>query len=121
MAEEFDLIVLGGGRASNLALATAKAGWKKALIEKDKLGGTCPNRGCVPSKLLIGFSEVARTVRHADRHFVDAEINGIDLPKMFSSVNEWIGGVDGRYEGRMVDAGVELIRGEGKFVGHKTV
>lgn len=61
--ETFDLIVLGGGRAATLAVAAAKAGWKTALIERDRLGGACPNRGCVPSKLLIGFSEVARHVR----------------------------------------------------------
>jgi dihydrolipoamide dehydrogenase len=76
MPEQFDLIVIGGGLASALAIATAKAGWKTALIERDKLGGACPNHGCVPSKLLIGFSEVARHVRHADRHFIDAEWNG---------------------------------------------
>ena len=51
--KEFDLIIIGGGRASNLALKAANKNKKVALIEKSKLGGTCPNRGCVPSKLLI--------------------------------------------------------------------
>ncbi len=117
MSESFDLIVLGGGRAANLAIATANEGWKTALVERDLLGGVCPNRGCVPSKLLIGFADAARHVREADRHFVDAEFKGIDLGKMFDSVNEYIGGVDGRYEGRGAAAGVTLIRGEGKFTG----
>jgi mycothione reductase len=121
MPEEFDLIVLGGGRASGLAVAAAKAGWKTALIERDKLGGACPNRGCVPSKLLIGFSEAARHVRHADRHFIDAEWRGADLEKMFESVNDYVGGVDGRYEGRVEATGATLIRGEGRFVGPKTI
>ncbi len=121
MPETYDLIVLGGGRASGLAFATAKAGWKTALIEKDKLGGVCPNRGCVPSKLLIGFAEAARHIRHADRHFVDAELKHVDLNRMFESVNDYVGGVDGRYEGRAIDAGVDLIRAEGRFVGPKTI
>ncbi|MGY8694277.1 MAG: FAD-dependent oxidoreductase, partial [Verrucomicrobiia bacterium] len=56
MIEIYDLIVVGGGRASNLAIAAANSGLKTALIERDKLGGACPNRGCVPSKLLIGFA-----------------------------------------------------------------
>ena len=81
--EQYDLIILGGGRASNLAIAAAKAGRKVALIERDRLGGACPNRGCVPSKLLIGFAEAARHVRHADRHFVDADFKGIDTKRLF--------------------------------------
>lgn len=117
--EKYDLIVLGGGRASSLAIAAAKVGKKVALIEKDKLGGACPNRGCVPSKLLIGFAEVARHVRHADRHFIDAEYRGVDTKRLFGSVNEWVGGVDGRYQERVEKAGVTLIRGVGRFVGVK--
>ncbi len=65
--KKYDLIVIGGGRASNLAFAAGQAGQRVALIEKDRLGGTCPNRGCVPSKLLVGFAEAARHVREADR------------------------------------------------------
>ncbi len=121
MSEHFDLIVLGGGRASALAIAAAKAGQKVALVERDKLGGACPNRGCVPSKLLIGFAEAARNVRHADRHFTKATYEGTDVKAVFESVNEWIEGVDGRYEGRVEASGVTLIRGEGRFVGEKTI
>lgn len=119
--EQYDLIILGGGRASNLAIAAAKAGKKVALIERDRLGGACPNRGCVPSKLLIGFAEAARHVRHADRHFVDADFKGVDTKRLFESVNDWASGVDGRYQGRIEKAGATLIRGEGRFVGPKTV
>jgi len=72
MTETFDLIVVGGGRASGLAIAAAQSGLKTALVERDKLGRACPNRGCVPSKLLIGFAEAANRVREADRHFIDA-------------------------------------------------
>lgn len=121
MSETFDLIVLGGGRAANLAIPAAKAGLKTALVERDRLGGACPNRGCVPSKLLIGFAEAARHVRHADRHFIDAEFRGTDLRRIFASVNEYVGGVDGRYQGRVDEAGVTLLRGEGRFVGRKTI
>lgn len=121
MGENFDLIVLGGGRASSLAIATAREGWKTALVERDKLGGACPNRGCVPSKLLIGFGEASRQVRHAERHFVDGEWRGADLGRMFESVNDYIGGVDRRYESRVAAAGATLIRGEGRFSGPKTI
>lgn len=121
MSEQFDLIVLGGGRAANLAIPAAKAGWKTALIERDRLGGVCPNRGCVPSKLLIGYGEAARRVQDAGRHFIDATFNGIDLDRVFQETNDEIEPVDGRYEGRASKAGVELVRGEGRFVGPKTI
>jgi mycothione reductase len=121
MIETYDLIVLGGGRAANLAIAAAKDGWKVALIERDRLGGTCPNRGCVPSKLLVGFADAARHVREAGRHLIDAEYRGVDLKEIFLSVNGYIAGVDGRYRDRVAEAGVTLIRGEGRFAGHKRV
>ena len=119
--ETFDLVVLGGGRAAGLAIAAAGSGLRTALVEKDRLGGTCPNRGCVPSKLLIGFSEAARHVREAGRHLVDAEYGGIDLPGVFASVNDYIAEVDGRYEQRVRASGAELVRGHGRFSGPKRI
>ena len=118
--EHYDLIVLGGGRAANLAIAAAQAGRKVALIERDRLGGTCPNYGCVPSKLLIGFAEAARRVREADRHFITARIEDIDHERIFREVNEWVAGVDGRYESRLPE-GVTLHRGHGRFVADKEI
>ena len=69
--------------------------------------------------LLIGFAEAAHHVRGADRHFIDAQLNHIDTARVFESVNDYVGGADGRYEGRMKEAGVEIIRGEATFVGQK--
>ena len=66
MLETYDLIVIGGGRAANLAIPAAKAGMKTLLIERDLLGGACPNRGCVPSKLLIGFGFAQQVHRARD-------------------------------------------------------
>ena len=91
-----------------------------ALIERDKLGGTCPNRGCVPSKLLIGYAEAARRVREASRHHIDATINGIDRQKMFDEVSEWIAGVDPRYESRLQD-NVTLYRGTVSFLSNNEI
>lgn len=121
MSESFDLVLIGGGRASNLAIAAAKEGWNVALIERDRLGGACPNKGCVPSKLLIGFAEAARNVRNAGRHFIHADLRSIDTARIFESVNDYVHGVDGRYQKRLQDAGVEVIRGEGRFTGPKQV
>ncbi len=119
--ETYDLIILGGGRASNLAIAASKAGWKSAIVERDLLGGTCPNRGCVPSKLLIGFADAARHVRHAGHHFIQSDYHGADLTKIFESVNDYVSGVDPRYQRRLEAADITLVRGEGRFTDHKQI
>ncbi len=116
----YDIIIIGGGRASNLAVAMAAAGKTVALIERDKLGGSCPNRGCVPSKLLIGFAEVARKVQEASEHFIDAEIKSMDVERMIRDTNEWSSHVDARYESRHPDT-LDLYRGHGSFASDKVV
>ena len=116
----YDLIVIGGGRASNLAVAVAAAGESVALIERDKLGGSCPNRGCVPSKLLIGFAEVARKVQEASEHFIDAEIKSMDVASMIRDTNDWSALVDARYESRHPET-LDLYRGHGAFVSDHVV
>jgi len=65
--KNYDLIVLGGGNAIDVARDCGAAGMRVALVEKGPLGGTCPNRGCIPSKLLIGHADAARHVRAAGR------------------------------------------------------
>ena len=118
--KKYDLIVLGGGRASVLAVAAAATGKSVALIEKDKLGGTCPNRGCVPSKLLIGFAEAARKVREASEHYIEAEIKSIDVARMIRETNAWSHEVDARYQSRHPDS-LDLYRGHGAFVSDQVV
>ncbi|MBI2147209.1 dihydrolipoyl dehydrogenase [Candidatus Woesearchaeota archaeon] len=62
----YDLIIIGSG--GGLALAAAELGWKVALVEKEKMGGTCLNRGCIPSKMLIYPAEVAEFIKNAGKH-----------------------------------------------------
>jgi dihydrolipoamide dehydrogenase len=118
--KKYDLIIIGGGRAANLAIEAGKQGHRVALIEKEVLGGTCPNRGCVPSKLLIGYAEVARQIKDAARFFIDVEIKNIDVEKMFAATNEWISRVDPRYEERLPES-VDLFRGHARFSSNKAI
>ena len=57
--KHYDLIVFGGGNAISTAIDCGAKGMKVALVEKGPLGGTCPHRGCIPSKLLIGYADAA--------------------------------------------------------------
>ncbi|NQY21269.1 MAG: dihydrolipoyl dehydrogenase [Campylobacteraceae bacterium] len=118
--KKFDLIIIGGGRASNLALKVSKAGKKVALIEKSALGGTCPNRGCVPSKLLIGYAHVARSIKEASRHFIDASINSINVDKIFEETNKFVSQIDSSYESKF-NENVEVFRGQGSFLSNNVI
>src|SRR6478736_2682917 len=121
--QKFDLIVIGGG--SGLDIATAAAfhnGLKVAIIEKDRLGGTCLNRGCIPSKLLIHSADVAEVMKRA--HLFGLKVNGfsVDFPAIVERVN---GITDSKSdEIRAALEGMEnpkLFAKECKFVGEKTI
>jgi dihydrolipoamide dehydrogenase len=116
----FDLIIIGGGRSSSLAKMAGNLGKKVALIEKDTLGGTCPNRGCVPSKLLIGYAQAARHVKEAHRHFIEATIHHIDVEKIFEKTNEYIAKIDELYQ-KKFNENVTVFRAVGSFVSNKVV
>jgi mycothione reductase len=65
--KHYDLIVFGGGNAISTAIDCGAAGMKVALVERGPLGGTCPHRGCIPSKLLIGYADAAEQARDSRR------------------------------------------------------
>ena len=118
--KKFDLIVIGAGRASSLAKNAAKLGKKVALIEKSALGGTCPNRGCVPSKLLIGYADVVHAIQNAKRHYIDATINNVDVEKIFAKTNYYVSKIDENYK-KKFNENVTIFRGEGRFASNKVV
>ncbi|XPV69857.1 MAG: dihydrolipoyl dehydrogenase family protein [Halarcobacter sp.] len=118
--KKFDLIIIGAGRASNLAASAGKKGKKIAIIEKSALGGTCSNRGCTPSKLLIGYAHVANAIKESSRHFIDSKINNIDTKEIFKQTNEFISEIDQMYKNKF-NENVEVFRGEGSFVSNNIV
>ena len=76
---DFDLVVLGGGPGGYAAaLYAASTGLTVAMVEKEKVGGTCLHRGCIPAKALLHAAEVFRTVKHAGEHGV--KVSGTPEP-----------------------------------------
>src|SRR4026209_1910506 len=105
MAQEFDLVVLGGGPGgSAAALYGASAGMDIAMVEEARVGGTCLHRGCIPAKELLQTAEVLRTVRTAKEFGVDAGQPTLDLPASQARkqrvVDQLTKGLEGLLKGR---------------------
>ncbi len=73
--KSYDIIVIGGGGGTKLISPAAKMGLKVAAIEKEALGGTCLNRGCIPSKMLIHPADVAHEIDQAHKLGIDVDTN----------------------------------------------
>jgi len=117
-----DLVILGGGSGGYAcALRGAELGMSVVLIDKDKLGGTCLHRGCIPTKALLHAAEVADSAKESDAFGVRATFEGIDMVK----VNEYRDGVVGRLykglQGLVKSRNVTFVEGTGRLVGPKTV
>lgn len=112
----FDLVVLGGGSGGYAAaLRAAELGKSVALIEKDKVGGTCLHRGCIPTKALLHAAEVADTTRDASAIGIRASFDGID-PAGVRAYREGI--VAKKYkglEGLVKARGITVVPGEGRL------
>src|ERR1700730_7981115 len=76
--QDYDLIVFGGGNSISTAIECGAQGIQVALVEKGPLGGTCPHRGCIPSKLLIGYADAAEQARDAQRFGFETTVRAID-------------------------------------------
>jgi dihydrolipoamide dehydrogenase len=118
----FDIVVLGGGSGGYAcALRAVQLGLSVALVEKDKLGGTCLHYGCIPTKALLHAAEVADSAREGTTFGVKSTFDGIDMPQ----VNQYKEGVVGRLykglQGMIKAAGITVVEGEGKVVGDRTV
>ena len=84
MAElNFDLVVLGGGSGGySAAIRASELGMNVALIEKNKLGGTCLHVGCIPTKAMLHAAEVADNAREAHECGINATFNGVDMDRV---------------------------------------
>ena len=117
-----DIVILGGGSGGYAcALRASQLGLSVILIDKDKLGGTCLHRGCIPTKALLHAAEVADTTREAEAFGVHATLNGIDMAK----VNAYRDGVVGRLykglQGLVKSRDVTFVEGTGRLVGPNAV
>ena len=118
MTTKYDAIVVGSGSGMFVVYEAVFRGLSVALVDKGPLGGTCPNLGCIPSKMLMFPADRIVEIQEARKLGVDASVADIDFPlimeRMWRTVEE--------AQQRMSDSlsnlrGLALLRGEGKFVG----
>ncbi len=122
MELDFDLVVLGGGSGGYAAaLRASQLGLSVALIERDKLGGTCLHRGCIPTKALLHAGEIADNAREAHSFGVKAEFHSMDM----AGVNAYKDGVITKLhkglQGLVKSRNVTYIEGEGRLVSPNAV
>ena len=118
----FDVVILGGGSGGYAAaLRSAQLGKSVALIEKDKLGGTCLHRGCIPTKALLHSAEVADTVKESATYGVQSTFGAIDMPAVNAYRNTIVDRLFKGLTGLVNSKSITVVAGEGRLVGPKTI
>lgn len=118
----FDVVILGGGNAGMaVTVATREAGRTVAMIEPDLLGGTCPNRGCVPKKVLVAAAHALDEIDRAKAHHIAVGRPSLDWAALIDREKAMIAGLPASFGELMTRRGVEVIRGRGRFTGPNAV
>jgi dihydrolipoamide dehydrogenase len=117
--ESFDLIVLGAGSGGYAcALRAAELGLTVGLVEKDKIGGTCLHRGCIPTKAMLHAAEVADSVRNGSQFGIHAAIDKVDLAGVVSYGDSVVDRVYKGLYGLVSSRGISVISGAGRLALH---
>jgi len=119
--EEYDLVVLGSGRARSFAWSLASHGKRSAVIERRYVTGSCPSIACMPSKNLIHGAKVANYFRRDAEFGIVAGDWKVEMPAVRERNLKMIDGMVALNYDAYRESGTEFIMGEGRFVGPKTI
>lgn len=121
-AQEFDILVLGGGSGGYAtALRAVQLGLTVGLVEKGKLGGTCLHNGCIPTKALLHSAELADHARDSAKYGVNVTLDSIDMTAVNAYKDGIVAGKFRGLQGLIKSKGITVIEGEGKLQGTDTV
>ncbi len=121
-SEKFDVVILGGGNAAmGATVATRAAGLSVAMIESRDLGGTCPNRGCTPKKVLVAAAHALDEIGRASAHRIAVARPQLNWTELIAREKDMIRDIPTRLAGTMSKRGVDVIRGKAAFVGRNAV
>jgi len=122
--DRYDIVVIGGGPAGYVAaIKASQLGGKVALVEKDVVGGTCLNRGCIPAKTYLKNAEVLETIHHADQRGILLESTAykLDMEKIVAGKNEVVKTLTGGVAGLLKSYGVKTYQGTGRITKDRKV
>jgi len=122
MSHHYDLIALGGG-SGGLAVAeqAAQLGRRVAVIEANRLGGTCVNHGCIPKKLMWYAAHLATSVREGAGYGVRADLHRFDWPALVAGRDRFVGGLNDYWDGYTRAQGIDRIQGYGRLLDPHTI
>jgi dihydrolipoyl dehydrogenase len=122
VSDDFDVVVLGGGPGGYAtALRAAQLNMSVAVVEKDKVGGTCLHRGCIPTKALLHAGEVADAAREAGQFGIKAELVGVDMPGVNSYKDAVVAKGYRGLQGLLRAAKITVVEGEGRLASGSSV
>ncbi|MDH5435963.1 MAG: glutathione-disulfide reductase [Gammaproteobacteria bacterium] len=122
MAKHYDLISIGAGSGGlSAAEMGAKHGAKCAVIEKNKLGGTCVNVGCVPKKIMWYGASIAHALEDASGYGFDITKNNFDWKKLCAGREKYINGINDWYGTFLKDSDIDEIHGHARFINQNTL
>ena len=124
MAEggHYDIVVLGGGSGGYAcALRAAELGKRVALIEKDKVGGTCLHRGCIPTKALLHAAEVADSTRESEKFGIRTSFEGVDMPAVLSYQQSVVDRLWKGLQSTIASRKIDTIIGDGRLASPTSV
>nr|WP_199798729.1 dihydrolipoyl dehydrogenase [Clostridium tetani] len=119
---ECDVAILGAGPGGYVAaIQAAKLGAKVVLVEKDKVGGTCLNRGCIPTKAFVRSSEIYSNVKNSEKYGISLENPSIDIKKVVARKDNIVDKLVGGIQYLIQKHNIELISGNGKLIDKNTI
>jgi glutathione reductase (NADPH) len=114
--EKYDVVILGGGNAGmGVTVPTRAAGLSVAMVESWVLGGTCPNLGCTPKKVLVAAGHALHEIERASAHCISVGEPRLDWAALIDREKEMISHIPGSLGRAMAERGVNIIRGEARF------
>ena len=122
--DEFDVVVIGGGPAGYVAaIRAAQVGGKVAIVEKSELGGTCLNRGCIPTKTFLKNAEIIEGIEMSSKRgiILENEKFTVDMPKVVSLKNEIVKTLTNGVQGLLKSNSIKIFKGVGKINKDKDV
>ncbi|MBI2558775.1 dihydrolipoyl dehydrogenase [Candidatus Woesearchaeota archaeon] len=120
--QSFDLIVIGAGSGLNVSSSAADMGMKVAVVEKGPMGGTCLNRGCIPSKIIIHSADVAETIKKSKLFGINSKISSIDFRKITGRASGIVDKEAKEIEEAIKnDKNTTLFKTEAKFISERTL